>query len=78
MCKKEEKSERFSLVPPTTDRNKGPISAIDKLLIIEYAAVTEMLPPSRPATTGADVAVEVNTHIITACARISFIGRKEI
>ena len=37
-----------------------------------------MLPPSKPATTGADVAVEVNTHIIVACAKISFIGRSAI
>lgn len=51
---------------PIKDRKTGPINAIDRLLIIEYAAVTEMLPPSRPATTGAEVAVEVKTHIIAA------------
>ena len=78
MCQKEDIRLKRSGVPPTIERNSGAINATDKLLIIEYAAVTEILHPSKPATTGADVAVAVNTQIITACARISLTGRNAI
>lgn len=66
ICQKDEVKLMLLSVLPIKDRKTGPIIATDRLLIIEYAAVTEMLPPSKPATTGADVAVEVKTHIIAA------------
>lgn len=44
MCQKEDIRLKLSGVPPTIERNSGAINATDKLLIIEYAAVTEILP----------------------------------
>ena len=56
------------------ERNNGAIMATERLLMMEYAAVIDILPPRRPATTGAEVAVAVNTQIIAACANISLKG----
>ena len=46
ICQKDEVKLMLLSVLPIKDRKTGPIIATDRLLIIEYAAVTEMLPPS--------------------------------
>lgn len=75
---KEEKSDISAVLSPTIVRKTGAIKATERLLIIEKAAVTEMLPPNSPATTGEEVAVAVSTQIIADCANISLKGERII
>src|SRR5690554_8167255 len=77
ICQNEMAKETVSPERPTNDKNNGPIKATERLLMMVYAAVTGMLPPSRPVTTGAEVAVPVSTQIIAACAKISLNGRND-
>jgi hypothetical protein len=57
-------------VSPMSARNSGESRPIDKLLINEYAAMVEMLPPKSPVIIGAEAAVGASTHIMAACAKV--------
>lgn len=60
---------------PINVRYSGAKMASNRLLSSVKAVAEAMLPPSNPTTTGADVAVGANTHIIVACASVSFTFR---